>query len=105
MAFSYKIKILIKLWFQCLDEGSSYSSSFSNEWGDVLHEKFDSHSLHLIPNFHHENPLENFTHFNYGIRYMEKEENMEIIENQIRYFVEECNTFQVDLSIRQNSYN
>lgn len=64
--------------------------------------KLHSHSLNLLAGLQHKHSSDMLNLFPVGSKFMRNEENMEFIENQIRFFVEECDYFQVTITF--NSY-
>jgi hypothetical protein len=65
------------------------------EWRPLFNSKLHPKSLNILNGFQHLNPAETFNLFSQGLKSMNKEDDLEYIENQIRFFVEECDYFQV----------
>lgn len=79
-----------------LGTASEYLSTYDNhQWRSAINYDLNPKSVYLLPGFQHSNSAQNFNIFPIGTQAMEKETNADCVENQIRYFVEECDYFQV----------
>jgi hypothetical protein len=65
------------------------------DWRALLNNKLHPKSINNLNGFQHMKPTETFNLFSQGISCMKKEDDLEYIENQIRFFIEECDYFQV----------
>ncbi|XP_046455765.1 protein misato homolog 1-like [Daphnia pulex] len=64
------------------------------DWRALLNNKLHPKSINNLNGFQHMKPTETFNLFSQGISCMKKEDDLEYIENQIRFFIEECDYFQ-----------
>ncbi|KAK4013930.1 hypothetical protein OUZ56_026481 [Daphnia magna] len=71
-----------------------FESNDFHEWKALLNNKLHPKSLSTLNNVQGVNPVEKFNLFSQGMACVEKEDDLEYIENQIRFFVEESDYFQ-----------
>lgn len=77
-------------------ESCDFENDGFHDWRKLLNNKLHPKSLSALNGLQHVNPFEKtFNLFSQGMACMEKEDDLEYLENQIRFFIEECDYFQV----------
>ncbi|XP_057378953.1 protein misato homolog 1-like [Daphnia carinata] len=73
---------------------SEFESNDFHEWKALFNNKLHPKSLNTLNNIQSVSALGTFNLFSQGMACLEKEDNLEYMENQIRFFVEESDYFQ-----------
>lgn len=73
-------------------------------WSDFLRTGLHPRSIHLLQDYHHDNPEQPFNIFGVGQQVCSDRSQWDIIEDRIRYFTEECDLLQ-GFQILLDNYN
>ncbi|CAG5127452.1 unnamed protein product [Candidula unifasciata] len=73
-------------------------------WSDFLQTGFHPRSIHLLQDYHHNHPDQPFNIFGVGQQVCSDKRQWDIIEDNIRYFAEECDFLQ-GFQILLDNYN
>ena len=64
-------------------------------WTDFLKVKLHQRSVYLLTEYFHNNTLDPFDVYTQGVSYWNKDERRDMIEDLVRWYIEDCDYLQV----------